>query len=120
MGSVDVSFDHLVNGDLNNHDVITSGTGRGEGVARLHDIVHKLEEENDFLLPLRRNDSNEATHNEISNGGFGGGVSPQHEPSEEETEENHVGGICDFSLENTPPIDDKEFDEVEYEKDDSW
>ena len=61
MGSVDVT-NLLVNGDLNHHDVINNGGGTG--AARLHDIVHKLEEDNDFLLPLRRGDSNE-TPNEV-------------------------------------------------------
>ena len=112
MGTVDVPTNLLVNGDIN-HDTLTGGTARGDTVARLHDIVHKLEEENDFLLPLRRNDSNESA-NESTNGGLSNGFLVD---QEEETEE--IEGV-DFSLENTPPIDDKEFDEVEYEKDDSW
>ena len=42
-------------------------------------------------------------------------------PSEEEDEAGGGGNaVYDFSLENTPPINDKDFDEVEYEKDDSW
>lgn len=102
MGSVEVG-NFMVNGDLT-HDNL----GPKDSVSRLHDIVHRLEEENEFLLPLRQNERSPSEH--LSSNGF-----VAHDENGENGDFNNP-----FRLENVPPVNDHEFDEVEFEKDDSW
>ena len=104
MGSAEIT-NYMVNGDLT---PLTSQTR--DSVSRLHDIVHRLEEENDYLRPLKQNDRIPTEYSSTN------GFSP-HDKEEEEEKEMCVDS---YSLENVPPINDAEFDEVDYEKDDSW